>query len=44
MNIGNTSHMPSLTPHAMVESEGRWPRICALARWMGQQSEGRHVF
>ncbi len=44
MKLSDTSRMHSLTPHALVESEGRWPRICALPRWPGQQSEVRHVF
>ena len=43
MKPANASRLPRPMQQAMVESEGRWPRICALAH-LGQQSEVRHVF
>ncbi|HEY7348554.1 MAG TPA: hypothetical protein VH599_09600 [Ktedonobacterales bacterium] len=33
----------SQTQRALAESEGRWPRICALARETERQSEVGHV-
>lgn len=33
----------SQTQHAMAESEGRWPRICALAQTTERQSEVAYV-
>jgi hypothetical protein len=41
--LKNIGRLLTQTPQVMMQSEGRWPRICARAAQAHQQSEVCHV-